>query len=139
MKITKKFLEKIIKEEMASILLEQDPIKQKEKMIADLKAKIKAEKDAKKKKTLQAKLKKLKTQLAGPGASTDQSIEEGGGGYGAEMLQQQVANAPEVQLLKPKLEAIDGVDKVYMDDIKDSKGKPGHKLITVQLRVPAAK
>ena len=73
MKITRKILEKIIKEEITSILLEQDPIKQKEKMIADLKAKIKAEKDAKKKKKLQDKLKKLEADLAGPGENADQA------------------------------------------------------------------
>jgi len=72
MKITRKILEKIIKEEITSILLEQDPIKQKEKMIADLKADIKAEKDAKKKKELQDKLKKLEADLAGPGDNADQ-------------------------------------------------------------------
>ena len=72
MKITRKILEKIIKEEITSILLEQDPIKQKEKMIADLKADIKAEKDAKKKKKLQDKLKKLEADLAGPGDNADQ-------------------------------------------------------------------
>ena len=63
MKITKKILEKIIKEEITSILLEQDPIKQKEEMIADLKAKIENEEDGTKKKTLQAKLKKLKPKV----------------------------------------------------------------------------
>ena len=72
MKITRKILEKIIKEEITSILLEQDPIEQKEKMIADLKAKIKAEKDAKEKKKLQDKLKKLEADLAGPGENADQ-------------------------------------------------------------------
>ena len=95
MKITKKFLEKIIKEELQAVIedknemsftakevedfdrkqtaAEKGPIKQKEKMIADLKADIKAEKDAKKKKKLQDKLKKLEADLAGPGDNADQN------------------------------------------------------------------
>jgi hypothetical protein len=136
--MTKTELAKIIKEEVASILQEQDPIKAKEKILADLKAKIKAEKDPKKKKKLQADLKKKKVDLAAPSGNADQgSLEEGGGGYGAEMMQQQVDSAPEVQQLRPMLEAIPMVKKVFIDDIKESKSAAGHKLISVQLVVPS--
>ena len=138
--MTKTELAKIIKEEVASILQEQDPIKAKEKMLADLKAKIKAEKDPKKKKKLQADLKKKTADLAAPSGNADQGNlkEGGGGGYGAEMMQQQVDSAPEVQQLRPMLEAITTVKKVFIDDIKESKSMPGHKLVSVQLVVPSA-
>ena len=72
MKITKKILENIIREELASILQEQDPIKAKEKILADLKAKIKAEKDPKKKKKLEKELEDKEVELAGPGDNADQ-------------------------------------------------------------------
>ena len=72
MKITKKILQDIIKEELANVLQEQDPQKQKEKIITDLEAKIKAEKDPKKKAELQKQLKKKKIDLAGPGENGDQ-------------------------------------------------------------------
>ena len=72
MKITKKILHNIIKEEIANVLLEQDPIKAKEKIIADLKAKIKAEKDPKKKKKLEKELEDKEVELAGPGENADQ-------------------------------------------------------------------
>ena len=64
--------------------------------------------------------------------------EGGGGGYGAEMMQQQVDSAPEVQQLRPMLEAITTIKKVFIYDIKESKSMPGHKLISVQLVVPSA-
>jgi len=73
MKITKNFLQNIIKEEIANILQEQDPIKAKEKIIADLKAEIKAEKDPKKKAKLKAKLEKKKADLAAPAGNDDQN------------------------------------------------------------------
>ena len=76
MKITKKILQDIIKEELASVLQEQDPQKQKEKIIADLEAKIKAEKDPKKKAELQKQLEKKKIDLAGPGENADQAPKE---------------------------------------------------------------
>jgi hypothetical protein len=74
MKITRKNLKKIIEEEVANLLQEQeqDPIKAKEEIIADLKAKIKAEKDLKKKKELKAKLEKAETDLAAPSGNADQ-------------------------------------------------------------------
>ena len=72
MKITKKILENIIREELASILQEQDPIKAKEKILADLKAKIKAEKDPKKKKKLEKELEDKEVELAGPAENADQ-------------------------------------------------------------------
>ena len=72
MKITKKNLERIIEEEVANLLQEQDPIKAKEKIIADLEAKIKAEKDPEKKKELKAKLEKAETDLAAPSGNADQ-------------------------------------------------------------------
>lgn len=72
MKITRKILENIIREELASILQEQDPIKAKEKILADLKAKIKAEKDPKKKKKLEKELEDKEVELAGPGDNADQ-------------------------------------------------------------------
>ena len=72
MKITRKNLERIIKEELANLLQEQDPIKAKEKIIADLEAKIKAEKDLKKKKELKAKLEKAEIDLAAPPGNADQ-------------------------------------------------------------------
>ena len=53
-----------------------------------------------------------------------------------QMYQQNLLNTPEVKALKPKLDAIDGVDKVFVDGIKDS-SKPGFKLIKVEFRVPA--
>lgn len=77
MKITRKILENIIKEELAKVLQEQDPIKQKEKMIADLEAKIKAENDSKKKAELKKQLEKLKADLAGPGGNADQASRVG--------------------------------------------------------------
>ena len=94
MKITRKILEKIIKEELQAVIedqnvmsftekeveefdrkqtaAEKDPIKQKENMIKALEAKIKNEKDKNEKKKLQDKLKKLKAELAGPGENADQ-------------------------------------------------------------------
>ena len=75
MKITRKSLERIIEEEVANLLQEQDPInpmKAKEKIIADLKAEIKAEKDSEKKKKLKAKLEKAETDLAAPPGNADQ-------------------------------------------------------------------
>ena len=62
MKITKKILENIIKEEIASILQEQDQAADAKKVIADLKAKIEAEKDPKKKAKLKAKLKAIEKE-----------------------------------------------------------------------------
>lgn len=75
MKITKKILQDIIKEELANVLQEQDPQKQKEKIIADKKAKCK--KLAGKAKTkCEEELKKLEADLAGPGENADQAPKE---------------------------------------------------------------
>ena len=71
MKITKKNLENIIKEEIASVLLEQDPIKQKEKMIADKKAKCKNLK-GKAKAKCEKELDELEAELAAPAGNADQ-------------------------------------------------------------------
>jgi len=71
MKITKKILENIIKEEIASVLLEQDPIKQKQKMIADKKAK--CEKlEGKAKAKCEKELNELEADLAAPAGNADQ-------------------------------------------------------------------
>jgi hypothetical protein len=65
MKITKKILENIIKEEIASILQEQNPILAKEKMIADKKAECK-NLEGKAKAKCEEELEKLEADLAGP-------------------------------------------------------------------------
>ena len=94
MKITKKILEKIIKEELQAVIedknemsftekevedfdrkqtaAEKGPIGKKDKMIADKKAKCK-KLEGKAKAKCEKELKKLEADLAGPGASTDQS------------------------------------------------------------------
>tara|TARA_R100000005_G_C4967581_1_gene181786 strand:+ start:250 stop:966 length:717 start_codon:yes stop_codon:yes gene_type:complete len=54
----------------------QDPIKQKEAMIAKLKKQHDDEKDPKKKAALKKKLEKLKSDLAGPGSNADQKKKE---------------------------------------------------------------
>ncbi len=43
-------------------------------------------------------------------------------------------NAPEVKAITPLLKAIDGVDEVLVDGIRNSK-KTGFKLITLDIRV----
>ena len=75
MKITKKILQDIIKEELANVLSE-DPQKDKADIIAALEAEIKAETDPKKKAELQKKLEKKKIDLAGPGENADQAPKE---------------------------------------------------------------
>ena len=94
MKITKKILQDIIKEELANVLQEQDPIETKreilQKMDDEIAAVEKQLKSAKKQsdnkaniKRLQDKLKKLKEKLkkkeadlAGPGENADQAPKE---------------------------------------------------------------
>ena len=56
-------------------------------------------------------------------------------GYGAVMFQQMIDNSPEAQAVKAKLENLDGVSRVYIDNVQDSKD-PGFKLISVMLKVP---
>ena len=56
-------------------------------------------------------------------------------GYGAVMFQQMIDNSPEAQAVKAKLENLDGVSRVYIDNVQNSKD-PGFKLISVMLKVP---
>lgn len=74
MKITKKILQDIIKEELANVLSE-DPQKDKAEIIADKKAKCK-KLTGKAKAKCEEELKKLEADLAGPGENADQAPKE---------------------------------------------------------------
>ena len=143
------------KQDQAKANPNEDPIKQKEKMIKALEAKIKNEKDKDQKKKLQDELKKLKRELAGPGASSDQSIKESEIAFFEHMLKQLNEKTPgasaamhsddqerllrikEIKALVPKLEAIVGKTHVFVDGIRTSPTMSDMKLIKVELRVPA--
>ena len=174
MKITKKKLLEIIKEEVSDVSLKDD--KGMDLVLAGLLSSDKKKSLAaltrltmvdKKVQYLDQEVKKLKKQQTGDiniasgraspvkeelGAKTPmkiskkylqevikeelQKIVAEKNGYGAAMFQQMIDDSPEAQAVKAKLENLDGVTRVYIDGVEDSKD-PGFKLISVMLKVPA--